>query len=159
MGRPFNKDAYNACDQSSKQRLVQIIEKNTKYRLACDLNEEMYKKGDVIFKYNDKEIICENEVRYDFYKIVHRYNTVHIPIRKKCTQSNCYFVWNTDLTECIFIDSKLIKQFSDNVVTLTCKHEMSKKAEYTDSFIDIPKNQTTWLKINDDLTWSKVSYT
>lgn len=158
MGRPFNKEAYNSCDAPTKRKLVEIIEKNTSYRLDCDLDVEMFKKGDVIFKCGDKQILCENELRMAFDKIVKFYPTIHIPIRKRNTPADCYFVWNTDLTQCIFIDTKFIKEYCDNVVDVTCHHEMSKNTNYTDRFIDIPKDKTQWLIIDENLKWTKKKY-
>lgn len=82
MGRPFNQKAYNSCDMKNKKALVSIMTKKG-YTLIGNLEEEHYKKYDVKFKKDDKEISFENETRVNFTKIRDFFQTIHIPIRKK----------------------------------------------------------------------------
>jgi hypothetical protein len=82
--RKFNKTAYDDYDLPNKLELKNLMEKKG-YSLMGDINEEHYKKYDLIFKHSpsNKILAFENETRANFDKIKSYYNTIHIPIRKK----------------------------------------------------------------------------
>ena len=153
MNRKFNKNAYDQCDMPSKLILKKIIENNSDYRLINNINEELYKKGDLIFKKENKLVIFENEVRQNFQKIVGEYFTIHIPIRKKNTPANFYIIWNPEFTQFILINLKKAKKYFNNIINVKCNNEMNNSVSYSEYFIDIPKNITEWyiLQKNDKI--------
>ncbi len=156
--RPFNKAAYEKYDSPAKKRLIEILEKNSEYVLDCDINTEMYKGGDVWFRKGKKRVLFENEVRADFDKIVNDFSTIHIPIRKQNTPANFYVVWRRDLCQFILIDEKTLKKYKNAIVEITCKHEENQNGAYVEDFVDIPKNETQWYVIGENLKLIKLSY-
>jgi hypothetical protein len=144
MSRPFNKKAYDAFDLKNKKELVSIMTKKG-YSLVGDINEEHYKKYDVKFIKNGKEISFENETRVNFTTIRDVYPTIHIPIRKKNTQADYYVVWKPELDEFLLIDNIIIDEFKKEIVTLVC-NEFDEDNCYEDSFIDIPKEKANLFK-------------
>jgi hypothetical protein len=157
--RQFNKAAYNAYDKSAKLKLVELIENTSTFKLNCDLNIEMYKAGDVIFKKENKTILFENEVRENFDKIVQDYNTIHIPIRKQNTPADFYIVWRKDLLQFILINKKTLDNNRNNIIhDVICNNEMNQDGPYAEDFVDIPKNETQWYVIGKDFKLIKLSY-
>ena len=154
--RPFNQKAYNEFDGSSKKRLVEVIEKNSEYVLDCDLNEEMFKKGDVFFRKNKKRVLFENEVRQYFDDIISKFTTIHIPIRKQNTPANFYIVWKPDLNQFILIDRKTLIKNKNNIVKVKCWND--EIGYYYEDFLDIPKEETQWYVIGEELKLIKLSY-
>lgn len=152
--RPFNKEAYNACDRSAKLKIIELLEKNTKYRLQSNINEELYKKGDVIVSDGKNVKIIENEVRENFDKIVKNFDTIHIPIRKKNTPAHIYIVWKSDFKQFIKIKNETIKKYSNNIVNINCK---CPDGYYTEQFLDIPKEETELYTIDENLKWKKIN--
>jgi hypothetical protein len=157
--RQFNKEAYLKYDFPAKKRLVEVFEKNSNYRLDCDLDIEMYKAGDVWFKCLDKRILCENEVRADFDKIVNEFNTVHIPIRKQNTPAEFYIVWKRDLFQFILINKETLDKYRNAIVEVVCNHEDNQDGAYVEDFIDIPKNETQWYVVGQNMKLIKLDYT
>lgn len=156
--RAFNKEVYDQVDMACKNRLKEVIELNSDYRVCDGLNNELYKKGDLAFKNGNKIFLFENEVREQFDNITQKWNTIHIPIRKKYTPADFYVVWNKKLDQFILIDVKKTKSYWDNIVNVECNHEMSKEVKYVEPFIDIPKKETQWYVINQNNKLQKVSY-
>ena len=88
----------------------------------------------------DKYIRIENESREDFDKIKNRFSTIHIPIRKKDTKANFYFVWKPNQTECMIIDIDECREFNifNNIQSVVCSKDRNLSA-YEEDFIDVPK--------------------
>lgn len=148
--RKFNKQAYDTYDHSNKLELKNIMEKKG-YSLMGDINEEHYKKYDLIFKHNNsnKILAFENETRINFDKIKSSYNTIHIPIRKKNTKADYYIVWNTKMTEFFLIPYSVINKHINNLVNVKCSNT------YIEDFIDIPKAQCQLFYKNKKGNWKK----
>lgn len=148
--RKFNKDAYDSYDHSNKLELKNLMEKKG-YSIMGNINEEHYKKYDLIFKNNDSNetLSFENETRINFDKIKSFYNTIHIPIRKKNTQANYYIVWNTQMTEFFLIPYSVINKHIDNLVNVKCSNT------YIEDFIDIPKSECQLFIKNKNGNWKK----
>jgi len=146
--RKFNKNAYDSYDLKNKLELKNLMEKKG-YTLMGDINEEHYKKYDLIFKDNksDKILSFENETRINFDKIKSFYNTIHIPIRKKNTQADYYIVWNTNMTELFLIPYTIINKYIDNLVNVKCSNK------YLEDFIDIPKKECQLFTKNQKGNW------
>lgn len=148
MSRPFNRKAYDAFDLKNKKELVSIMTKKG-YSLVGKLDEEHYKKYDVKFNKDGKELSFENETRLNFVTIRDVYSTIHIPIRKQNTQADFYVVWKPELDEFFLISKDVINEYKKEVVTLTC-NEYDEDNRYEDSFMDIPKDKAQlYKKINN----------
>jgi len=118
------------------------------YKLVGDINDEHFKKYDVKFIKDNKEISFENETRINFTKIRDIFSTIHIPIRKQNTQADIYLVWKPELDEFFLIDKETIEKHKKEVVSLVCD-EYDEDKRYLDSFIDIPKSSAKlYNKIN-----------
>jgi len=101
--RQFNQQAYDEVDLKAKQKLVEIAKQFGKYNLVGRIEQEHYKKYDILFITDDgKTLAFENEVRQNFNVIESKYDTIHIPIRKKNTLADFYIVWNDNLTRFFF---------------------------------------------------------
>lgn len=152
MKRKFNKDAYDNYDHSNKLELKNLMKKKG-YTLIGDINEEHYKKYDLVFKDNNtnKTLSFENETRINFDKIKSTYNTIHIPIRKKNTQADYYIVWNSSMTELFLIPYSVINNHIDNLITVKCS------SKYIEDFIDIPKSQCQLFIKNNKGNWKKIN--
>jgi len=149
--RPFNKDAYDKMDKPTKLALVSIME-GKGFELVGDIDKEEYKKYDLKFKKGDDEISFENEMRKPFDKIKRYYDTIHIPIRKARNQSDWYIVWNIGCTECAMIETKTIRTFAKtDVVEVDCNEGTGHN--YIEDFIDVPKSEWTFYKLNDEGLW------
>jgi hypothetical protein len=146
--RKFNKTAYDDYDLSNKLELKNLMEKKG-YNLIGDINEEHYKKYDLIFKHSssNKILAFENETRANFDKIKSYYNTIHIPIRKKNTQADYYIVWNKEMTQFFLIPYPIINKYIDNVVNVKCVNT------YLEDFIDIPKVECQLFTKNKEGNW------
>ena len=148
MNRPFNLKAYNAFDLKNKQELVSIMTKKG-YTLVGELNKEHYKKFDLKFIKEDKEVSFENETRVNFVTIRDVYKTIHIPIRKKDTQADFYIVWKPELDEFFLISKDVINKNKEKMVTLVC-NEFEEDEVHEDTFIDIPKDEAVlYIKKNN----------
>jgi len=159
MGRRvFNKSAYDNFDMPAKQRLVEVIEAQGIYKLASDINAELYKQGDLVFTNGKHDVIFENEVRINFDTIVNKYTTIHIPVRKKNTPADFYLVWRTDLWQFIMIKRNVLRKYMNTCVEVTCNHEMNQDGAYDEYFIDIPKEETQWYVIGEGFKLTKVTY-
>ena len=157
--RPFNKQAYKELDHPAKIKLVELIENLSGYKLDCDLEVEMFKKGDVRFRKGEKTVLFENEVRDNFDKIVQDYGTVHIPIRKQNTPADFYVVWRNDFSQFILIWKKTLDKYKNNIARdVLCSHEKNQDGPYVEDFIDIPKNETQWYAIGQNFKLHKLSY-
>lgn len=156
--RPFNKDVYDQVDMSSKLVLKTLMEKHSNYVLDSNINEELYKAGDLVFSNGKRKIIFENEVRQDFDKIVEKFSTIHIPIRKQNTPANFYVVWKPDFCQFILINVKKVKKYFNNIVEVKCNYEMGTNVEYVEDFIDIPKSETTWYVVGQNYKPIKLDY-
>ena len=154
----MNWAEYQKYDNSAKEWFTEIIEKNTKYKQHTGLNEELYKEGDISFKYDDRILLFELEVRHAFDDIVYKYNTIHIPIRKVNTPSDFYVVIKPDFQQFILIDSKLIQKNKDKIVTVRCEKEKNCDTPYIEDFVDIKKEDTLWYIVIKDKKLTKVKY-
>jgi hypothetical protein len=152
MKRPFNLKAYNAFDLKNKQELVSIMTKKG-YTLVGELNKEHYKKFDLKFIKEDKEVSFENETRVNFVTIRDVYKTIHIPIRKKDTQADFYIVWKPELDEFFLISKDVINKNKEKMVTLVC-NEFEEDEVYEDTFIDIPKDEAV-LYVKKNNVWKE----
>lgn len=158
MKRSFNKEIYDQVDMSAKLVLKKLIETNSEYTLESDLDEELYKAGDIVFQKGNKKIIFENEVRYDFDRIVESFLTIHIPIRKQNTPAHYYVVWKPDFCQFILIKLKDIRKYFDNIVEVKCTQEMGSNVSYVEEFIDIPKSETSWYVVGQGYKPIKLDY-
>lgn len=150
--RPFNEDAYDSMDMKSKVALVEMM-CNKGYELVGDINIEEYKKWDLEFQKGKKKVSFEIEMRQPFNKIKTCYNTVHVPIRKKNNQSDYYIVWNLDCTEFAIIETQEIRRHAkdENLIYLECNE--GKDWNYKEHFIDVPKEEWKFFKINNKGEW------
>jgi len=157
--RVFDKEAYEKYDRPAKDKLVEVLVKNSNYVLGCDLNTEMYKNGDVIMKNGNKRALFENEARFAFDKITSTFSTIHIPIRKRNTRADFYVVWNYDLTEMIIIKKAIIQKNKDNIErNVWCKNSSYSDGGYYEDFILIPKEDTQWYEIDENLKLIPLGY-
>jgi hypothetical protein len=153
--RPFNLKLYKQCDMSAKKASIMLM-KNRGYEVYGDLDKEHYKKYDLIFVNKDGDkLTVENEYRGVFNKIRDVYSTVHIPIRKKNSQCDYYFVWGNDYTEVGIIKMSDISKFSDKPVNVLCVEAMKlyDGEAYVEDFIDVPKEYVTFYKLNTKGRW------
>jgi hypothetical protein len=149
MSRPFNQKAYDAFDFKNKTEIVSIMSKKG-YTLVGKIKEEHYKKYDVKFIKDGKELSFENETRINFQKIKDVFLTIHIPIRKQNTQADYYIVWKPEMDEFFLISKDVINEHKKETVTLIC-NEYDEDNSYEDSFIDIPKDKADlYRKINNN---------
>jgi len=153
--RPFNLKLYQQCDMSAKKASIALM-KNRGYSVDGDLDKENYKKYDLVFV-NDKgdKLSVENEFRGAFNKIRDVYPTVHIPIRKKNSMCDYYFVWGNNYTEVGIIKMSDISKFSDKPVNVLCVEAMKlyDGEAYVEDFIDVPKKYVTFYKLNSKGKW------
>lgn len=155
--RPFNKKAYDNFDKPANKRLFEILINNSNYKPLVDLDLELYKFGDAVFSNGKKIIIFENETRQYFDDILNKFETIHIPIRKKNTPANFYIVWKPDFTQFILIDRKTLDRNLNNIaVDVQCDNDIIGK--YKEDFIDIPKKETQWYVIGKNFKPQKVDY-
>ena len=114
--RKFNKIAYDEFDMCCKLATVDLMNKR-KYNLIGDINTEYYKKYDLAFKNELGNIIkIENEFRSVFDKIKNVFKTVHIPIRKKNTECDYYFIWGNNYEDLAIINKETFNKFSVPVI-------------------------------------------
>jgi len=145
--RPFNKDAYNSCDNICKVKLNEMLS-NKGYVSKYEINNETFERHDMVFIKDNKEIIFENEMRECFDRIKFNWNSVHIPIRKKNTKANYYIVWNTDCSEIILINTIFFHK--SPIVSINCRSRNGMPA-YTESMIDISKENVDFYKKNKNI--------
>ncbi len=137
--RKFNKKVYDLFDKPCKIATVKIMNKKG-YYLIDDIDTEHFKKFDLQFINDYNKILkIENEYRGPFNKIKYIYNSVHIPVRKKNTECDFYFIWGNNYKDLAIIDRKTFIEFRDNIVTVTCAK--GKPYEFNEDFIDIPINK------------------
>lgn len=155
--RKFNQKLYDQCDMTAKLASIQLM-KSKGYELADDINKEHYKKFDLIFINTDGNIIkVENEYRGNYSKIKNIFKTVHIPIRKRESQCDYYFVWGNDYQEVGIIKMEDISKFKNTPVKVLCTQAMEKydADAYEEYFIDVPKSYVNFFKINNNGVWKK----
>lgn len=153
--RPFNLKLYEQCDMSAKKASIALME-NRGYSVMGDLDKEHYKKYDLVFtNKNGETISVENEFRGAFNKIRDVYSTVHIPIRKKNSMCDYYFVWGNDYNEVGIIKMSDISKFSDKPVNVLCVEAMKlyDGEAYSEDFIDVPKEYVNFYKKNHKGKW------
>jgi len=157
--RKFNSKLYDQCDMTSKKASISLMESRN-YELVGDIDEEHYKKYDLRFKNKETgEIIAvENEFRGNFKKIKEFFQTVHIPIRKKGSQCDFYFVWGLDYTEVGIIKMIDVSKFSEKPVKVLCTlaNRLYDSPEYTEEFIDVPKEFVKFFKKNKEGIWKRI---
>lgn len=142
--RPFNKDAYDSMDKPSKLALVEMM-KNKGYKIVGNIDDENFKKYDLKFKKGNKIVSFELEMRKPFETIKRFYDTIHIPIRKARNQSDFYIVWNLECDEFAMIETEKIRSFADtDIVMVDCNEGTD--WNYTEQFIDTPKDEWTFYK-------------
>ena len=147
--RQFNKLAYDEYDMNCKVATVNLMSKKG-YNLIGDINTEYYKKYDLAFKNLEGNIIkIENEFRGGFENIKNKFSTVHIPIRKKNTECDFYFIWGNNYEELAIINKDILTKFKDNIINQICAK--GKEYEFEEEFIDIPKQYIKFYKINKQL--------
>lgn len=151
--RPFNQDLYDMFDNPNKKRLKELIETTSPYRVVEGLNNELYKKGDLVFSNGKNKIIFENETRGVFETIVEKFDTIHIPLRKQNTPADFYIVWKPDLMQFILITKKVLDKYRDRI-----EHDVKCASGYTEDFIDVEKSETTWYCIGENFKLQKVPY-
>jgi hypothetical protein len=151
--RPFNQELYDMFDYSNKKMLKDLIESTTNYRVVEGMDNELYKKGDLVFSNGKKTIIFENETRGRFDEIVEKWDSIHIPLRKQKTPADFYIVWKPDFLQFILIDKKTLNKYRNNIV-----HDIKCASGYVEDFIDVDKSETTWYCIGKDYKLQKVPY-
>lgn len=156
--RKFIPKLYDECDMDSKKASIALM-LTRGYELIGDINEEHYKKYDLRFKNNKTNhiIAVENEYRGNFKKIKEYFPTVHIPIRKKNSQCDFYFVWGENYSEVGIIRMSDINKFSDTPVDILCTlaNRLYDSPEYTEKFIDVPKELVQFFKKDENGNWKK----
>lgn len=153
--REFDVNLYQRCDMKAKVAAISLM-KNRGYKLVGDVAQEHFKKYDLVFQNDNGETISvENEYRYNFSKIRDIYSTVHIPIRKKNSQCDYYFVWGSDCAEVGLIKMADISKFTDKIVDVYCTEEVDlyDGDVYQEKFIDVPKEYVTFFKLNKQGYW------
>lgn len=151
MKRQFNKKAYDAFDSKNKKEILSIMSKKG-YTLVGKLEEEHYKKYDIKFTKNGKEVSFENETRINFATIRDVYPTIHIPIRKQNTQCDFYIVWKLEMDEFFLISKNVIDKYKTETVDIVCNADHEEYC-YEEAFIDIPKEKAElYKKINNRWT-------
>ena len=142
--RKFNKEAYDSMDKPCRIALRDMMTARG-YELVGDIDKEEYKKYDLMFVKDGKNLSFENEMRRPFNSIKNYYDTIHIPIRKAHNQSDWYIVWNIGCTECAMIKTSKIREFAKtDVVNVSCNEET--QHNYKEDFIDVPKTEWAFYK-------------
>jgi hypothetical protein len=152
--RKFNKRAYDATDNASKLEAIAFFEPYG-YTLASSLDTEYFKAFDVMLEKDGKEFKIECEQRYVFHKIRNSYPTIHIPIRKKHCNFDCYIVWNGDHTEMFMIKKSVIERYiqENKMATVHCEDE---NGQYEEAFIDVDKYDANYYRKIDGI-WKKIT--
>jgi len=147
MNRVFNKEAYNKFDRACKEAAVNYLEKKGFY-LVSDLDVEYFKKFDVEMINGQGMVIkIENEFRGKFEIIKDKFKSFHIPIRKKFTECDFYFIWGPDYNEIAVIKKEVIIKYRDNPKLSVCAKD--KPYSWQEEFIDIPIQEIIFRNIND----------
>lgn len=155
MSRSFNLQAYQGCDSPAKIAAVDLM-KRKGYELESDLNKEYYKNFDLRFKHikTGKIVSIENEYRSVFHKIKLSYDTIHIPLRKKDTQSDFYFVWGPEYKDVAIIKVSDMHKYRDTPVEVHCDSWGNKEPTiYDEKFIDVPKKFAQFYTKNNNGKW------
>ena|ERR1035438_246389 len=156
--REFDIRLYHKCDNKSKLAAIELM-KHRGYELDGDIEKEHYKNYDLKFKHpiTNEILYIENEYRGAYRKIRDVYDTVHIPIRKKVSKCDYYFVWGCDYNEVGIIKMSDILKFGDNPVNVLCIEAMKlyDSEAYCEDFIDVPKGLVLFLKKNKKGIWKK----
>jgi hypothetical protein len=141
--RPFNKDAYKACDKPAKEIIKTLIEKNSNFVCIAGMSTELFKKSDLIFEHRQtkQKINIEAETREPFQRIKNEFDTIHIPARKEDTEADFYIVWSPLYTEFYIITKKILDKYRRIHITQNCKSQNNDGKFYLDKFIDIPKSE------------------
>lgn len=145
--RPFNQNAYDACDYKPKVLLYEIM-KNKGYKLLYGLNQDDKEKYDMIFEKDGKKLVFENEVREAFDVIRDKYKTVHVPYRKKESIADFYLVWKNTFDEFILMPFSEIKK--SKLIKVKCK-ELVKNITYEEVMIDVPKSKCQFFKKENNI--------
>ncbi len=145
--RKFNKEAYNQTDNACKHATVAIM-KSRGYELKGDVNHENFQKWDLEFFHPEKKItiIVENEMRENFELLKTRYNSIHIPIRKRLSPATYYLVWNYQVDEFALIENQFLT--SSPVVEIVCKAR-GDVPSYTEEMVDVSKKNIQFFKLID----------
>jgi hypothetical protein len=137
--RKFNQKSYDAYDSKCKKAAIDLM-KRKGFHLVGDINTEHYKKYDVAFINELGQVLkIENEFRGPFDKIKNSYPSIHIPIRKKDTECDFYFIWGNDYKDLAIIKKETIKKYNNTIVNNVCAK--GKPHQFTEDFIDIPKKE------------------
>lgn len=145
MTRKFNQQAYDNYDNKCKVATTEYLGKKGFYPIS-NIDTEYYKKYDLEMVNSQGMIIkIENEMRGEFKKIKENYNSFHIPVRKKNTECDFYFIWSPDYDEIGIIKKKVFIKYMENVKSIVCQKD--KADERIEDFIDIPKNEIIFRKI------------
>jgi hypothetical protein len=152
--RPFNKEAYDGMDKPSKLALKEMMEAKG-YLLVGDIDEESYKKWDLQFIKDGTVVSFETEMRRPFSAIKNNFKTIHIPIRKANNQSDWYIIWNLECSEFAMIETSKIREYATkNTIEINCNEGTD--WNYTEDFINIPKDDWTFHEKNESGKWVKV---
>jgi hypothetical protein len=157
MKRPFNKQAYDACDSKAKLASISLM-KNLGYEPVGDITEEHYKKFDLVFQNaSGHQLRIENEVRPKFYAIKLTYPTIHIPLRKVNSQCDYYFFWHQKFNAVGILSMEDIRKHKDNIVPVLCQNEVGHKETepYFEDFIDVPKELAQFFELSENNKWKK----
>jgi hypothetical protein len=150
MSRNFNSSAYKAHDLDTKKMVIKIMEKTNKFKFYDKIDVELFKECDVRMTHIATGFVVrfENECRINFDELVNKYNTIHIPIRKKNTLADFYLVWNYELTQFIKIKRDVMKE--SMVVNVECSSTRNATHEYNEDFIDVPKLKCEWFVVGKE---------
>ena len=147
MKRKFNQQAYDNYDNKCKVATINLF-KRKGFNLVGNINTEHYKKYDVkLINELGQVLKIENEFRGPFDKIKNLYLTVHIPVRKKYTECDFYFIWGNDYKDLAVIKKETIKKYNNTIIKQVCAN--GKPYEFTEDFIDIPKKEVQFYSIDN----------
>lgn len=147
MKRKFNQQAYDNHDNKCKVATINLF-KRKGFNLVGNINTEHYKKYDVkLINELGQVLKIENEFRGPFDKIKNLYLTVHIPVRKKNTECDFYFIWGNDYKDLAVIKKETIKKYNNTIIKQVCAN--GKPYEFTEDFIDIPKKEVQFYSIDN----------
>lgn len=150
MSRKFNQNAYDKFDNKCKVAAIDYLQKKGFYPIS-DLETEYYKKYDLeMVNAQGMTIKIENEFRGKFHEIKETFKSFHIPIRKKYTEADFYFIWGPEYDEIGIITKKVFIKYRDDVKSLVCQKD--KPHEWIEDFIDVPVNEIIFRKIEHNDT-------
>ena len=144
--RTFDSVAYNNYDKANKMALAEILESRG---YSVPEQVEKFKHADLMAIKDGKEYFFELETRVKFEEVRSRFNSFHIPGRKKDLHFDFYVIFDPTQNSMAIIDKT---SFDENKNTVEEKNYGTEKKIGT--FICIPTSSMKFYKKIDN-QWRK----